>query len=119
MHSGDKGKLELTGPVKLAVGTGGLYRFPMSKTSALPALSLRSLTVTLSAEQVERLECVVRSGAYGSCDDIVQEALDLWIRSDAATPGRLHLPPEDPFSIVDDAFRWHEQAVDDAADEEP
>lgn len=72
---------------------------------------MKCLTVTLAAEQVDRLDCVVRSGAYASCDEIVREALDLWIRSDAALPGRLHLPPEDPFSVVDDAFRWHAEQL--------
>ena len=64
------------------------------------------MTVTLTEEQADRLDCVVRSGAYASCDDILQEALELWLNSDAALPGRLALPAQDPFSIVDDAFRW-------------
>lgn len=93
-----------------------MYPFPMLKTPPSSA-PLRSMTVTLAADQVDRLECVVRSGAYASCDDIVREALELWIKSDAALPGRLHLPPDDPFSIVDDAFRWHSEKLH--VDEQP
>lgn len=86
-----------------------MYPFPMLKTPPSSA-PLRSMTVTLAADQVDRLECVVRSGAYASCDDIVREALELWIKSDAALPGRLHLPPDDP-------FRWHSEKLH--VDEQP
>ena len=44
----------------------------------MKAQAMRTLTVSLSAQQVDRLQQAVESGAYSSNSEVVRDALRMW-----------------------------------------
>lgn len=49
-------------------------------------LDEKSVVVTLPAEEISRLEGLVGAGAYGTLDDIVREAVHIWLGEHPTQP---------------------------------